>query len=344
MGDGNESPFPSREKSFILVSMSTVGVAAIIVCSTAIAMAAYFKLFRVFFHRLAIYQVLAAMLCSVVCVLQVVFINYNENTSDDVYHPICVFEGFVLEYTMWIKLMFTFCLTFHLFFYLTCTRCRERFNNFNQIETIYILVSMLGPLLFTWIPFVSINSSGIIYGLAGAWCWIQNWRNDNASDNLPQGEYEQYFLLYGPAIICLLLSVVAAVVIIVAIIRLAYNCCGFKDNCSNREQIERKKMFKVILSLVSYPILSLLFYIPAFIYRLIGSISTSPNFTSFIWSAIFLPLVGLLAGVSLIIHIIILKCSNTQDEGARDETLNTINERESLVHCSNQQGYYDTMT
>ena len=337
MDHGNESVLLPREKFVILVSMSTVGVAAIIVCLIAIAMAVYFKLFGVFFHRLAIYQVLAAMLYSVVCVLQVVFINYDKKPS--VYHPICVIEGFMLEYTMWIKLMFTFCLTFHLFFYLTCTRCRERFNNFNRIEKIYILVSMLGPLLFIWIPFVSINSSGIIYGLAGAWCWIQNWRNDTASDNLPQGEYEQYFLLYGPAIICLLLSGVAVVVIIVAIIRQAYNCCGFEDSCSNWEQIERKKMLKVILPLVSYPILSLLFYIPAFINRLIGSISESPNFTSFMWSAISLPLVGLLAGISLIIHIIILKCSNTQDEGAREEILNTINERESFAHSSNQQGY-----
>ena len=341
MGHGNESALLPHEKSVILVSMSTVGAAAIIVCSTAIAMAAYFKLFGVFFHRLAIYQVLAAMLYSVVCVLQVVFINYDKKPS--VYHPICVIEGFMLEYTMWIKLMFTFCLTFHLFFYLTCTRCRERFNNFNRIEKIYILVSIFGPLLFTWIPFVSINSSGPIYGLAGAWCWIRNWRNNTASDNLPQGEYEQYFLLYGPAIICLLLSGVAVVVIIVAIIRQAYNCCGFKDSCSNWEQIERKKMLKVILPLVSYPILSLLFYIPAFINRVIGSTSTRANITSFMWSAISLPLVGLLAGVSLIIHIIILKRSN-QDEGAREETPNTINERESLVHYSSQQGYYDTMT
>ena len=342
MGHGNESTMPQS----ILISMSTVGAAAIIVCSTAIAMAAYFKLFKVFFHRLAIYQVFAAMLYSVVCVLQVVFINYDydKEKSRSVYRPICVFEGFMLEYTMWIKLMFTFCLTFHLFFYLTCTRCRERFNNFNRIEKIYILVSIFGPLLFTWIPFVSINSHGPIYGLAGAWCWIQNWRNDNASDNLPQGEYEQYFLLYGPAIICLLLSGVAVVVIIVAIIRRAYNCCGFKDDCSNWEQIERKKMLKVILPLVIYPILSLLFYIPAFINRVIGSTSTSPNITSFMWSAISLPLVGLLAGVSLIIHIIILKCSNTQDEGAHEETPSTINERESLIHCSNQEGYYDTMT
>uniref|UniRef100_A0A1X7SLC4 G-protein coupled receptors family 2 profile 2 domain-containing protein n=1 Tax=Amphimedon queenslandica TaxID=400682 RepID=A0A1X7SLC4_AMPQE len=194
---------------------------------------------------------------------------------------------------------------------------------------------MFGPLLFTWIPFVSINSSGIIYGLAGAWCWIQNWQNDDASDNLPQGEYEQYFLLYGPALICLLLSGVAVVVIIITIIRRAYNCCGYRDSCSNWEQIESKNHLKLMLPLVSYPILSLLFYIPAFINRVIGSTSEQPNFTSFMWSAISLPLVGLLAGVSLIIHIIILKFPNAQDESAHEE----MDEKENLVDSSNQQDY-----
>ena len=339
MDNVNESAVLSdRDKFIILVSMSTVGGAAIIICLIALAMAAYFKLFGDFFHRLAIYQVFAAMLYSVVCVLQVVFINYDEE-NNPVYHPICVIEGFLLEYTMWIKLMFTFCLTFHLFFYLTCTRCSERVN-FSRIEKIYVVLSLFGPLLFTWIPFVSIESSGVIYGLAGAWCWIQNWKNDTASDNLPQGEYEQYFLLYGPALICLLMSGIAVVVIIITIIRKAYSCCGFQDSSSNWEQIERKKALKVMLPLVSYPILSLLFYIPAFINRLFGSISKSPIFTVFMWSAISLPLVGLLAGVSLICHIIILKCcSGTQDESARDETLNSMSERQSLAHSSNQQGY-----
>ena len=133
-----------------------------------------------------------------------------------------------------------------------------------------------------------INSSGIIYGLAGAWCWIQNWQDNNASDKLHEGEIEQYVLLYIPAIICLLLSGVAVIMTIIAIMRRAYSCCGFKNDCSKEEQIERKKMLKVMLPLVSYPILSLVFYIPAFINRLIGSISTSPNFTSFMWSAISL--------------------------------------------------------
>ena len=56
-----------------------------------------------------------------------------------------------------------------------------------------------------------------------------------------------------------------------------------------------------------------MFYIPAFTNRLIGSKDEEPNETSFMWSAISLPLVGLLAGVSLIVHIFILKCPRNDE-------------------------------
>lgn len=295
-----------HEKYVILMTNCGVGIAAIVVCLIAVAMALKFKLHNFFIHRLAIYQVFSAMLYSAVRIVEVIFINYDKNPS--VYHPICVIEGFVLEYTLWIKLMFTFCLTFHLF-------CLSVFHiKLARLEVVYVLLSIFGPLLFTWVPFISINSSGPLYGVAGAWCWIQNWKDDNASIKLPQGEIEQYALLYAPAITCLLLCGVAVVIITVILVCQAYRSSCFCCNRANSEQQpllteKNTKILKEILPLIIYPILSLLFYIPAFINRLIGSISSNANFSSFIWSAVSLPLVGLLAGVSLIAHIFILKCT-----------------------------------
>ena len=291
----------------ILLSMSSVGAAAIVVCIFALIMALKFKLHKFFIHRLAIYQVLSASLYSIVCVLEVIFINYDGSSA---YHILCIIEGFLLEYTLWIKLMFTFCLTFHLF-------CFSVFHvKFARLEVFYVLASVLGPLLFIWIPFVSINGRGITYGLAGAWCWIRNWQNNNASQNLEPGEIEQYTLLYGPAISGLMLCGVAVLVIAVVLICRAYNCkCCHQNNDDefqplliNGDRKTKKKILREILPLIIYPILSFMFYIPAFTNRLIGSKDEEPNETSFMWSAISLPLVGLLAGVSLIVHIFILKC------------------------------------
>ena len=64
-----------------------------------------------------------------------------------------------------------------------------------------------------WIPFVPINGRSY-YGQAGAWCWIKNWQNNRADQNLREGEIEQYVLLYGPAIISLSMAIIAVIVII----------------------------------------------------------------------------------------------------------------------------------
>ena len=298
----------------ILLSMSSVGAAAIVVCFVALIMALKFKLHKFFIHRLAIYQVLSATFYSIVCVMEVIFINYqyddDSRYDNDLYHILCIIEGFMLEYTLWIKLMFTFCLTFHLF----CLSVRH--VKYARLEVFYVLASVFGPLLFIWIPFVSINGRGITYGLAGAWCWIRNWQNNNASQNLEPGEIEQYTLLYGPAISGLMLCGVAVLVIAVVLICRAYNCkCCHQNNDDefqplliNGDRKTKKKILREILPLIIYPILSFMFYIPAFTNRLIGSKESNPNQMSFMWSAISLPLVGLLAGVSLIVHILILKC------------------------------------
>ena len=76
------------------------------------------------------------------------------------------------------------------------------------------------------------------------------------------------------------------------------------------ENLRNKKVLKEVLPLVVYPILSFLLYIPAFINRLVGSFSNCVSFLSFIWSAISLPALGMFAGLTLIIHIIVLQCSS----------------------------------
>ena len=57
------------------------------------------------------------------------------------------------------------------------------------------IVSIITPLLFVWIPFINDT-----YCQTGAWCWITNWKRDQADKKLTIGEIEQYSLLYGPAI------------------------------------------------------------------------------------------------------------------------------------------------
>ena len=257
-----------------------------------------FKLYRYLSHRLATYQVLAALFFGCVCALEMIFINYSKNPS--LYQSLCAGAGFLLEYAVWVKLMFMFCLTFHLFSFAVFHADLIHF------EIPYVIVSIGGPLLFCWVPFIH-----SVYGQAGAWCWIQNWKGDCADNKLPDGEIEEYSLLYGPAFVGLSLSAVAVFVIVVVLLYRAY--CNDSRTKMNEEYIplltlQRKKALREILPLVAYPILFIIFFMPSFVNRIRGAVLKDTSLASFMWSAVTTPMLSFFAGLTLILHIAILEC------------------------------------
>ena len=301
--------FNCTESTYILIPMGAVGILSVIVCSVAVIMVVVLKLYKYAVHRLAMYQVMAALFHSLICVFELVSFTKDCDNINTTGTALCEAAGFLLEYGLWVKLMFTLCLTFHLF----CFSVLHK--NFQRFDIAHILISVFGPFLFVWIPFINDT-----YGQAGAWCWIKNWQNNNPDNNsVEAGEIYRYVLLYGPAIISLLMANIAVIVIIIVLVHRAYGCCNnYRLNNSinesapliTSENLRNKKVLKEVLPLVVYPILSFLLYIPAFINRLVGSITNCVNFYSFILSAISLPALGMFAGLTLIIHIIVLQCSN----------------------------------
>ena len=298
-----------EKKNEILVIIGLGAIVAVFVCLIAIGMLVLFKLYKYSVHRLAMYQVTAALFFAISCSLKLVTIKMDENS--DFYHSFCIASGFLMEYSQCVKLMFTLCLTFHLF-------CFSVFHiSLNRLELAHITVSIIIPLLFTWVPFVD-----DMYGQAGAWCWIKNWKNNTSDNKLEEGEIDQYTLLYGPEMLSQSLAIVAVIIIIVVLTQRAYGCCnchiadGELAPLIKEEQIsnlnKHKKVLKEVLPLVTYPILSFTLYIPAFINRLLGSINPCVSITSFIWSAVSLPLLSTVAGLVLIVHITIIKCSPNQ--------------------------------
>ena len=307
----NQSSLSHEEKYKILLTMGCGGFVAAIVCVIALGMALVLKLYKYAVHRLAMYQVMGALFFEVTCLLELAFIKYNGSNS--FYHSFCSAVGFLIEYALLVKLMFTLCLTFHLF-------CFSIFHvSLNRLEILHILVSIITPLLFVWIPFI--NNT---YGQAGAWCWITNWKRDQADKKLTIGEIEQYSLLYGPAIVSLSVAVIAVIVIIVVLVHRAYGCCNKVKNVNEQTPLlnedKHKKVLKEVLPLIAFPVLSFLLYLPAFTNRLVGSISNRVSFISFIWGGLSLPLLSLLAGATLIIHILIIRCSKQKPKPLNDVT------------------------
>ena len=306
MSHCNMASLTYEEKHQILVIIGLGAIVAVFVCLIAIGMLVLFKLYKYSVHRLAMYQVTAALFFAIVCSMKLVGITMDE--SSDSYHSFCIASGFLTEYSQCVKLMFTLCLTFHLF-------CFSVFHiSLNRLEFAHIAISIITPLLFAWVPFID-----DMYGQAGAWCWIKNWKNNTSDNKLKEGEIEQYTLLYGPAMLSQSLAIVAVIIIIVVLTQRAYGCCnchiadGELAPLIKEEQIsnlnKHKKVLKEVLPLVTYPILSFTLYIPAFINRLLGSISPCVSIISFIWTAVSLPLLSTFAGLVLIVHVTIIKCS-----------------------------------
>lgn len=298
MADNRSCTITDEEKFRILLAIGIGGIAAIVVCSIALAMALVFKLHRFLIHRLAMYQVLAALFFGVICALEMIFINYDHNLK--VYRPLCMMTGFLLEYAVWVKLMIMLCLTFHLFCFAVC------YTNFNRLELVYVLISVFSPLLCSWIPFIH-----RVYGEAGAWCWIQNWKGDCADRKLPDGEIEEYALFYGPAFVGLTIAALAVVILVVILAWRAYcqsNSKPVDDTTPLVSTEQRKKALREILPLVAYPLLFIVFLMPSFINRIRGAIVDDARSSSFMWSAVTTPCLSLFAGLTLIVHVIILKC------------------------------------
>ena len=300
----------SREnKQDALYAMGILGSLATIVCFMAIVLVVVFKLYKYFAHRLALYQVLAALFYGLSLALELVFINNPESELKDTFG--CVAISFFFLYFSWVKLMFTSWVVLHLL-------CFSVFyKNLQHLEKLFVCISIGFPLLFVWVPFlpwrtdIPNNNSNrtFAYGSAGAWCWIKNWENDTSDKKFIPGIAEQFILWYGPALFC---SIVDSIAIIIITARLV--CCqpSSEEAAPLLPSGQRMKALKELLPLLVYPILFCILLIPPLVNRIIGAsidCNTPAIFivVSTMISGVFIPLQPLFAGLALVVHVAVLK-------------------------------------
>ena len=148
--------FVKDQKNLLLILISGISFLSFIMCLIAVFLIFCMRLYKYFTYRLAMYQILSSLCLSAVQTSFITLLNYDGN----IYYQIaCKSISFLAEYNLWIKLLYTLCLVFHLFCLAVCLK------NFRRLEISYVLFSILFPLLLSWIPFIH-NS----YGMVGAWC------------------------------------------------------------------------------------------------------------------------------------------------------------------------------
>ncbi|KAL5503121.1 hypothetical protein EMCRGX_G010027 [Ephydatia muelleri] len=128
-----DSPCNVTLKPAVLV-MSGTGGAAALTCLLAVILVAARKLYVLFAYRLALYHVITGLLSGMACVLEAVSILYYDRPDSDDPPSACIAIAFTIQYCVWMKLCFTFWVTFHLFSYAVCYR------NLKRLELFWVVV------------------------------------------------------------------------------------------------------------------------------------------------------------------------------------------------------------
>ena len=290
------------QKNLLLYILGGGSAFSTLICVIALLITCYYRLYKRIVHRLVIYQLLSAIMFSLVCSAELSFLNYDYNDSSMMMKALCGAVGFLVSVTIGIKFIITFWLTFYLFMFAVFSK------DLYHLELLYIITSIGIPLLFDWIPFVN-----GLYGAAGAWCWIRNWKGGCPEDKIMLGTIEQYAFEYVPGGLLFLIDLILIIVTIGVLLYRSY-CRPVKEAAEYDPLLERqakrqKKAFKEILPLILYPIIFIILFLPSLIQRIYGAIvPEAQRYFVFVLQAVTIPGYGLFVGVIVIIHIFIMKC------------------------------------
>ena len=285
--------FSNEQKTHLLIAIMSSGAVSTVMCLIAVFLVMCLKLYKYFVYRLALYQVLSCLLFSIGEALQMINVNYVEDT----YHVnACRATAFLVTYTVWVKLLLTLCLVFHIFSLAVCLR------DLKNLEIAYILVSVLFPCLIVWIPFIH-----NYYDLAGAWCWIRDWNNDCPSKKDIVGIIEQFTLWYGPLFISLTLCLIAVIIIIIILVWRAYLSHRIQSSqpLLAKENNPNKTALKELLPLLAYPIIFFVLALFPIIDRVYGAISPHGSYSLLLAHALTEASWGTFSALALLGHVLL---------------------------------------
>lgn len=293
-------------KPALIIGSSANGI-SLVTCLIAIALLRFLKLHRKVVYRLALYQVLAASELSLVQVLQVQFLNTNLLVQP--YKGMCIATAYFLLQSQWVKVLLVVCVTVHLFSFAIFHK------NLQKFELLYVLGSLLLSVIIAAIPLTT-NT----YGFAGSWCWIKTVRDDCSTVEGNAGLIEQFVLWFVPSMVILVItsSVMVAMVLVVA---RRSRLSILSEHSITAEHLNRKALNQ-LLPLAAYPVLFCIFNVLPFVNRLPLHKSTTTidglEVASILSSAFW----GLSTAVSLLVHIVIVRCTRKKSTAFSYRTIN----------------------
>ena len=287
------SSFSEEDRTSLLWIDGGTAMTSLTVCVIAASTALLLKLYKYFSYRLAIYQVMSSLFFSLAEILSLTLLNYN---GDMYYQIACKVEAFLTEYTVWVKLLFTLCVSFHFFCLTVCLR------NFENFEATYILISIMLPLLFTWIPFID-----DLYGLAGAWCWIKVWKDNCPSNHSLKGTIEQFTLWYGPLFVSLTVVLVGFLIIPISLAWRTHRQKNENEYLLKEKHIEIKQAVNRLLPLLAYPVVFFILTLFPLINRIYSAASKYASYDLALAHVMTQNSWSFFSGLALIMHMLLIR-------------------------------------
>ena len=271
-------------------------------CCTAVLLIVLIKSYTLFVHRLSLYLIIATFFKSLTFILMSVPVTYNDqlkrteviNNSDS--RALCKATGFLIQYVGWVVMLLVTFISLYLLL-LALGKLFEKAQKF-KYEVTGILVSLLLPTIFNWIPFVS-----NLYGLAGPWCWIEI-VHSRCPTNFELVAIYQFVLYYIPALLLAGLNSIAIVTIIVILCKNAWHSRHNHEPIINQHQY--KDAIKEAVPLFIVAVVYTALYSLSFTNRIVQTIAIGagerPVASLWITHAVTFSILQLLIPLGFILH------------------------------------------
>ena len=294
--------FTREEFQAITLTKDVLCGASLLACCTAVLLIVLIKSYTLFVHRLSLYLIIATFFKSLTFILMSVPVTYNDqlnrtevkNTSDS--KELCKATGFLMQYTGWVVMLLVAFITLYLLL-LALGKLYEKAHKF-KYEVTVILVSLLLPTTFNWIPFIN-----DLYGLAGPWCWIEIGRSRCPTD-FHQVAIYQFLLYYIPALLLAGLNSVAIVTIIVILCKNAWHSRHNHEPIINQRQYKDaiKEAVPLFIVAVVYTILHSVSFTNRIVQTIAIEAGQSPVASLWIAHAVTFSVLQLLIPLGFILH------------------------------------------
>ena len=291
----NKSCFELSKRDFesLIWIKASLAVVAGVGCCLTVGMIVFFKAYKMFAHRIALYLNVAALLTSVTDPLKIAPVEDvcgyvavkpgNEN--------FCEAIGFLATYFVWVILAFISWITLHLLM----LGVLQRHYKSHRCEVGGVTACLLVPLAVSIVPFIDLKN-GTLYGQAGVWCWIKTTTQDCHS--LKEGIIEQFILFYGPFVLFATLNILVMLVVVIKL----YRGTRKGSTASYSLQEKYKGALKEALPLVFYPTFFTVIFSLAFATRVYYAASKNSSYPIWVVYSVTLDSLPLSISWAFLLH------------------------------------------